>query len=107
MKARTSSLSRSRINKKQAIFSDRVYDVVRSIPKGSVLAYGAVAALAGSPLASRVVGSLMKRNFDPAIPCHRVICADGTVGQYNRGIEEKRALLKGEGVVIAGEKVVV
>jgi len=97
--------SRLRINKKQAIFSGRVYDIVRSIPKGSVLAYGAVAALAGSPLASRAVGSLMKKNFDPAIPCHRVICADGTLGQYNRGIKQKQALLRAEGIVIVGGNV--
>jgi methylated-DNA-[protein]-cysteine S-methyltransferase len=71
-------------------FSDRVKRVVRGIPKGETMTYGAVACAAGSPGAGRAVGSLMKDNYDPTIPCHRVVRHDG-VGQYNRGGPERKA----------------
>lgn len=106
MNTQTSS-SRLQSQGKETIFSSRVYDVVRRIEKGSVLRYGEVATLAGFPLASRAVGSLMRRNFDPTIPCHRVICADGSVGQYNRGSKQKQKLLRAEGVKIVDGKVAV
>lgn len=81
-------------------FREKVYAVVRAIPKGTTLTYGAVARLAGSPGAARAVGSLMKANYDPSIPCHRVVRNDGTLGAYNRGgTSAKRALLIREGAV--------
>ncbi len=71
-------------------FADRVRDIVRKIPKGKVLTYKQVASLAGSPNASRAVGNIMKKNFDPKIPCHRVIRSNGSVGGYNRGGAKKK-----------------
>ena len=82
--------------KKLKRFSDLVYTVVRKIPKGSVLTYKEVAKRAGSPLAFRAVGTILSKNFDPAIPCHRVIRSDGAMGGYNRGISEKIRKLKSE-----------
>ncbi len=79
-------------------FSQKVLQVVSSIPEGTTLSYKQVAARAGSPQAHRAVGSIMKKNFDNMIPCHRVICSDGGIGGYNRGVEMKRAKLKAEGV---------
>lgn len=66
-------------------FADRVRAVVRRIPKGKTMTYGQVAAKAGSPRAARAVGSVMAHNYDPKIPCHRVVRSDGGVGDYNRG----------------------
>ena len=78
-------------------FADTVRAVVRSIPKGETRTYGEVAAAAGNPQAARAVGMIMSKNFDPSIPCHRVIRADGTVGGYNRGgTKEKLRLLRRE-----------
>lgn len=86
--------------KTQSSFSERVLHVVRVIPRGSVLTYGQVAAQAGSEGASRAVGTIMSKNFDPTVPCHRVVRSDGVVGKYNRGGEEaKRALLVKEGAL--------
>ena len=82
-------------------FSDRVHKVVAQIPKGKVLSYSEVARRAGSPKAFRVVGSLMKKNHNPKVPCHRVIRASGEVGDYNRGGEKSKInILKKEGVIL-------
>lgn len=81
-------------------FSDKVLEVVRAIPKGSTLSYQEVAKRAGSPRAFRAVGSIMRQNFLPDVPCHRVICSNGTLGQYNRGVEKKRTLLIAEGAIV-------
>jgi O-6-methylguanine DNA methyltransferase len=80
-------------------FKQKVLNIVCKIPKGKVLTYKEVAARAGSPNASRAVGSILKTNFDPKIPCHRVIRSDGIAGEYNRGRENKIKLLRAEGAI--------
>lgn len=81
-------------------FAEKVRAVVRAIPKGKVMTYGDVAKKAGFPGAARAVGTVMKNNYDPTVPCHRVVKADGSVGQYNRGgTQRKRTLLKEEGAL--------
>lgn len=81
-------------------FSRRVYAVVAKIPKGKTMTYGQVAARAGKPLAARAVGMLMSRNYNPKIPCHRVVRADGKESGYNRGgWVRKQKRLQEEGVV--------
>ena len=66
-------------------FSERVYAVVAKIPSGQTMTYKEVAVRAGNPGAARAVGMLMSKNYNPDIPCHRVIRSDGKVGDYNRG----------------------
>ena len=81
-------------------FTLAVRRVVAAIPAGEVLTYKEVAAAAGKPAAARAVANIMANNFDPTIPCHRVVRSDGTVGGYNRGgPAAKLALLRSEGVV--------
>ncbi len=53
--------------KKQTNFSQKVYKVVRKIPKGKVLTYKEVAKLAGKPQAWRTVGNILNKNRDPKI----------------------------------------
>lgn len=77
-------------------FRQKVLDVVRKISAGQTLSYKQVAKKAGSPNAYRAVGNILNKNFDPKIPCHRVICANGKIGGYNRGKEEKIKRLKNE-----------
>lgn len=80
-------------------FTSKVNEVVRGIPRGKTKTYGEVAALAGSPGAARAVGTAMSKNFDPGIPCHRVIKANGQPGNYNRGgSAQKLEILRLEGV---------
>lgn len=87
-------------------FRESVIDVVRAIPRGSVLSYSDVAARAGFPKAARAVGSLMKANRDLAVPCHRVVRSDGRPGEYNRGAGAKVRRLKAEGVLIRHGRIV-
>ena len=79
-------------------FTQKVFSIVRKIPKGKVLTYKQVAAQAGKPSAARAVGSIMKTNYDPKIPCHRVVRSDGGMGGYNRGGKVKKLqILRKEG----------
>ncbi len=80
-------------------FRERVLGVVKKIPKGKTLRYKDVAALAGNPLAARAVGAIMRTNWDPTIPCHRVVRADGKLGGYNRGVSAKKRRLQEEGAL--------
>jgi len=82
-------------------FTKRIYDVVRTIPRGCVASYGQVAALAGNPRGARGVGFALHHNPLPGeIPCHRVVFANGSVctGFAFGGPERQRALLAAEGV---------
>ena len=77
-------------------FFEMVYNVVARIPYGKVVSYGQIARLLGEPRAARKVGWAMSR-CPEHLPWQRVIMADGTV---TGGVfaEERRALLKSEGV---------
>jgi methylated-DNA-[protein]-cysteine S-methyltransferase len=82
-------------------FTNKVREIVAQIPKGEVMTYQEVAIAAGNPKAARAVANVMAKNYDPDVPCHRVIRTDGTLGGYNRGgTEKKRAILRAEGVKI-------
>ena len=74
-------------------FKNKVLAVVRGITRGRTLTYQEVARRAGSPQAYRAVGNLMKANYSPEVPCHRVIRTDGTIGQYNRGGPKRKELM--------------
>lgn len=80
-------------------FKEKVLDIVSKIPRGKMMTYKMVATKAGSPGASRAVGSILKTNYNPKIPCHRVIRSDGVIGEYNRGRDNKIKLLRKEGAI--------
>lgn len=84
----------------EVTFTQKVYAVVRRIPKGSVLTYGQVAQRAGRPLATRAVGMILSRNKDKSVPCHRVIRSDGRLGGYNGLRGEKERLLRREKAIL-------
>lgn len=81
----------------QNSFKERVYEIVKSIPKGKTLSYKEVAIKAGSPNAFRAVGNILNKNYNPRIPCHRVIKSSGELGGYNRGLKNKKKILLEEG----------
>ncbi len=77
-------------------FRDRVLDITRHIPRGKTLTYKEVAKKAGNEKAARAVGAVLKTNYDPEIPCHRVVRSDGGLGGYNRGAANKKRILEEE-----------
>ena len=84
-------------------FQSKVYKEVKKIPRGKTSSYKQIARkLKTSP---RAIGQDLKKNFNPKIPCHRVIMSDGKIGCYNRGIRKKIKLLKAEGVKIILNKI--
>ncbi|MEK7576404.1 MAG: MGMT family protein [Patescibacteria group bacterium] len=78
------------------MFKERVIGVVAKIPKGKTLTYKEVAQRAGSPRAYRAVGNILNKNYNPCVPCHRVVRSDGILGGYNRGTKKKILLLARE-----------
>jgi methylated-DNA-[protein]-cysteine S-methyltransferase len=85
-------------------FRDKVFKIVKKIPRGKVLTYKEVASLLGRPRAFRVVGNILNKNRNSEIPCHRVIMSDGKIGGYNKGTKRKLTLLKREGVLIKNRR---
>jgi len=77
-------------------FREKVLGIVSKIRKGETLSYKEVARLAGNPKAFRAVGNILHKNYDPKIPCHRVIRTDGRPGGYNRGRKKKIRILRQE-----------
>ena len=77
------------------------------IPQGQVATYGQIARAAGSPGAARAVGSAMAANPVPVIiPCHRVVRADGQLGEYGMGGPAmKERMLRAEGVAITNGRI--
>ena len=87
-------------------FANRVFEVVRQVPRGKVTTYGQVARLIGAPRAARYVGYALHANPEPGtdpgcIPCHRVVFKDGRMatGFAFGGPDEQRKMLAAEGEV--------
>lgn len=80
-------------------FQRAVAATLRNVPRGEVVSYGELAALAGYPRAGRAVGSFCAQNrFLLFVPCHRVVAAGGIGGYGSTGVGVKRRLLALEGV---------
>ena len=81
-------------------FREKVLNIVRKIPKGGSMTYKQVATKAGNPNAARAVGAIMRTNYDPTVPCHRVIHTSGIIGNYNHGGPSRKIqMLMSEGAL--------
>jgi len=81
-------------------FQIKVWNEIKKIPKGSVRTYKEIAIAINHPKSYRAVANACKKNpFPIAIPCHRVIRSDGSIGGYfgKEKIIQKINLLKDEG----------
>ncbi|XP_066095013.1 methylated-DNA--protein-cysteine methyltransferase [Saccopteryx bilineata] len=76
-----------------------LWKLLKAVKFGEVVSYQQLAALTGSPKAARAVGAAMRSNPVPIlIPCHRVICSSGALGNYSFGGQAmKKWLLAHEG----------
>ena len=82
-------------------FQRELADTLRAVPRGEVVSYGELAALAGRPGAARAAGAFCAANrFAFVLPCHRVVAAHGIGGYGAAGLAVKRRLLAHEGVVL-------
>ena len=91
--------------KKTHSFSEKCYEILKKVPKGRVTTYKEIAKALNTK-AFRAVGRAMHNNpLAPEVPCHRVICADGRIGGYAKGIKKKVKLLMKEGVEVKDNKI--
>ena len=82
-------------------FRSYFYDIVKQIPEGKVTTYGVLAEALGDKIASRAVGKMLNENPTPIIvPCHRVVMSTGKIGGFGMGVEKKKELLDGEGIIV-------
>ncbi|MBI2667709.1 MGMT family protein [Candidatus Woesearchaeota archaeon] len=83
-------------------FYNRIYEELKKVPKGRVTTYKILANSIGSK-AYRAVGQAMKNNKDIInIPCYKVICSNGFVGNYSArgGMRRKIQLLTNDGIIV-------
>ena len=86
-------------------FTEKVYEVLKKVPRGKVTTYKVIAEKIGTK-SYQAVGQALKRNPDaPRIPCHRVVASNGGIGGYSgetigRKIRKKISILRKEGIVV-------
>jgi len=84
-------------------FREAVYAMVAQIPKGRVMTYGQLAALAGHPYAARVVGGIAHWG-DPNLPWQRVVKKSGSLAEgYPGGLSGHKQVLEAEGVEVTDD----
>lgn len=99
MKSRRRVLSLISADGRLSDFEKSVYKAVVSIPKGKARSYKWVAGRIGRPGACRAVGNALNKNpYAPAVPCHRVVRSDGSIGGFARGVRAKAGMLRREGI---------
>lgn len=88
----------------------KAYELLKTVPKGRVTTYKALAEAIGSK-AYRAVGQYMRHNpYAPHVPCHRVVASNGTIGGFKGSkngahITQKKSLLTKEGIEINGNRI--
>lgn len=84
-------------------FDKAVWAAARQVRYGATTSYGNIARWIGLPNGARAVGRALGRNRVPlVIPCHRIICSDGSLGGFAYGLDWKRCLLRIEGQIARG-----
>ncbi len=89
-------------------FALKVYDVLKTVPKGYALSYGRLASLAGRPGAARAVGNILHKNPWPEdVPCYKVVHSDGRLAPAFAfgGMNRQKELLEEEGIEVINYKV--
>jgi methylated-DNA-[protein]-cysteine S-methyltransferase len=86
-------------------FNQQVWALTARIPKGRVTTYGEIARALGTR-AYRAVGNALNKNpYAPQVPCHRVVGSTGALTGFGGGLDEKRRLLRAEGIALVNDRV--
>ena len=94
-------------------FNEKIYALLRKVPKGKVTTYKALAEKLNTR-AYRAVGQAMRCNpYAPNVPCHRVVSSDGSIGGFmgnknlnSKEVRKKIRMLRKEGIKIYKNKIV-
>ena len=88
-------------------FNSKVFRLVKRIPKGKVTTYKEIAKKLGTKAYRQVGQALSKNPNAPKVPCHRVVCSDGSLAGYKGKLNSKKkiSLLKKEGIKIENGKI--
>ncbi|MBI3032692.1 MGMT family protein [Candidatus Woesearchaeota archaeon] len=90
-------------------FNQQVWELCKKIPKGKVTTYKEIGRKLGKGQVYRAVGNALKRNpYAPNVPCHRVVCSNGSLGGYcgKMNSSKKIKMLRGEGILFEKGKVI-
>ena len=90
------------------LFSEKVYEIVKHVPKGKVITYKKIAEKLDCKC-YQLIGQIMAKNpYYPQVPCHRVVKSNGEVGGFkgNKENKEKIGLLEKEGIIIKEDKII-
>lgn len=79
-------------------FQKKVFDYVKTIPKGETKTHKEVAVAIGKSSSARAIGNALNSNTDKNIPCHRIVRSDGKIGGYNGLRGSKEEILRKERV---------
>lgn len=98
--------------KKESSFNEKIYALLKKVPKGKVTTYKALAEALGTK-AYRAVGQAMRCNpYAPQVPCHRVVASDGSIGGFSgswnpksKEVRRKISLLKSEKVLVKDNRI--
>jgi methylated-DNA-[protein]-cysteine S-methyltransferase len=97
---------------KKLTFNEKIYSILKKVPKGKVITYKDLAHRAGTR-AYRAVGTALKNNpYAPLVPCHRVVKSDGFIGGFlgsndpkSKEVKKKIKMLRKEGITIKNNKI--
>jgi methylated-DNA-[protein]-cysteine S-methyltransferase len=87
-------------------FRKKVFDLVKTIPRGQVTTYKILALKLGHQGLARAIGNVLHKNKHLlTMPCHRVVLSNGQIGGYSQGLAKKRKLLQNEGIKIEKDRI--
>lgn len=86
----------------------KVYEFLRTIPKGKVVTYGQIAQYLGNKGLARVVGNILHGNPQPDVyPCFKVVNAQGRLAEHFGcgGLQEQKRRLEADGIRVTDGRV--
>ncbi len=87
---------------------EKVYEFLKTIPKGKVVTYGQIAEYLGNKKLARVIGNILHNNPDENnYPCYKVVDSKGNLSRHFAfgGIKKQKEKLEREGIVVSDYKV--